>query len=464
MRKGLQLRISFFFWPFKTFVILMLVGLSACSGSSSNLPPAPAATDQQSPQVIETIPPVDANIVIEFSEPMLSSTFDDTTSFTVQSLSGADVFGTFSFNGNVVTFNPDSDFTFNATYIVAISILVTDLVGNALNQQELFSFSTGADTIPPTATFLSPVNNDTDIVTLPVIEISFSEPMLAASVSDQTFWLTDSNGATVAGSIDYNPATLRATFTPAQKLSLLETYTVTLTPGAAGIRDLAGNGISATGNEITFSTKDGAWGTTTELLSSGTQSTWFPFVVADQAGNALAVWSEINGSGVYTLRSKRYVNDGSTGWINVTNPVQGVGTSSVFDYEIAMNTNGNAIVVWAHGGVIYHNRFTNGNWGTAASIDSSGAGSSNAKVAMSANGNAMAIWSKNNNIWSNTFSPGNLGVVNGSWSGTTLVEANQTRSGVSATSRSITVAPVLPPMPTIPQLFEMSGSIMRLFP
>ena len=51
-------------------------------------------------------------------------------------------------------------------------------------------------------------------------------------------------GSAVAASVSYNAGTLTATLTPSNALGYTNVYTVVLTNGAAGVKDLAGNGLT----------------------------------------------------------------------------------------------------------------------------------------------------------------------------------------------------------------------------
>src|SRR4030095_14093154 len=67
---------------------------------------------------------------------------------------------------------------------------------------------------------------------------TFSEPMDASTISTATFTLKQ--GTTpVAGTVNYS--VLTATFTPAENLAPLTTYTATISTGA---KDLAGNALT----------------------------------------------------------------------------------------------------------------------------------------------------------------------------------------------------------------------------
>src|SRR5439155_1304697 len=103
-----------------------------------------------------------------------------------------------------------------------------------------WSFTTGIapDTTAPILAATGPANADTNVPLNETITASFSEAMDASTINTTTFTLMQ--GTTpVAGTVSYVDGT--ATFTPADTLAPLTTYTATISTGA---RDLAGNEMS----------------------------------------------------------------------------------------------------------------------------------------------------------------------------------------------------------------------------
>jgi hypothetical protein len=96
---------------------------------------------------------------------------------------------------------------------------------------------TGPDTVPPTVTSHTPASGATGVTTGTAVTATFSEPVQPATVAVS---LTDSGGATVAGTTAYSSSTNKATFTPSAALAAGATYTATV----SGAKDLAGNTMS----------------------------------------------------------------------------------------------------------------------------------------------------------------------------------------------------------------------------
>jgi hypothetical protein len=127
------------------------------------------------------------------------------------------------------------------TYTATITTAATDLAGNALPTDFVWTFTTGAtlDTTRPIVTATIPANGATGVAINHTVTAAFSEAMNPLTISSATFTLQQGTTA-VAGTVSY--AGVTATFTPASALTPLTTYTALITTGA---RDLAGNAPAA---------------------------------------------------------------------------------------------------------------------------------------------------------------------------------------------------------------------------
>jgi hypothetical protein len=120
------------------------------------------------------------------------------------------------------------------------------------------------ETTPPTVTKLAPGNGATLVPIESKVEATFSKAMDAASVTAPgNFTLTkpdgpdeDTNPDTVLSTVDYNSDTNTATLTPSANLDYSTTYTATVKGGPDGVKDAAGNPLSA----------DEVWTFTTEAV------------------------------------------------------------------------------------------------------------------------------------------------------------------------------------------------------
>lgn len=189
------------------------------------------------PIVISTTPtnaatnvPINQIITATFNEEMDPETITE-TSFTVVGTSP--ITGTITYEGITATFTPTNNLNPNTTYAVKISSTVKDLNGNALQQDYIWTFSTGA-TLFPLVIATSPTNNQIDVSLNKIVSANFNMPMDALTINTTTFTLKQGN-TIIPGIVTYNGTT--ALFTPTNLLVANTQYTATITTGA---KNLAG--------------------------------------------------------------------------------------------------------------------------------------------------------------------------------------------------------------------------------
>ena len=102
----------------------------------------------------------------------------------------------------------------------------------------------GVDTAPPTVTSVSPASGATGVTQATTVTAVFSEPISQATISTSTFSLKDASNVSVPAVLTYNGATNTAVLTPSTPLVAGVTYTATVTGGASGVKDFAGNPLS----------------------------------------------------------------------------------------------------------------------------------------------------------------------------------------------------------------------------
>ena len=121
-----------------------------------------------------------------------------------------------------------------AAFVVFLSLLTLAACGGGGG-----GGGTTPDTTPPTVSPTSPLNNATNVAINADITATFSESMMAGSITPATFTLSDGiNG--VAGAVSYSGTT--ATFNPAADLAYATTYIATI---ITGVTDAAGNPLAA---------------------------------------------------------------------------------------------------------------------------------------------------------------------------------------------------------------------------
>ncbi len=208
-------------------------------------PGGPGPSDTTAPIVTSTVPadggsdvPIKTAIVATFSEAMASESL--TTSSFALAAGGSPVAGTVQTSGTTATLSPSADLAANTAYTATITTAVTDLAGNHLAADFVWTFTTGAapDTTAPKVLSVSPADSAEDVLDGSSVSATFSEPMDPASLTATTFRVTTAGA--VAGSVAYSGTT--ATFTPAAGPLAGGPCTATITTGA---KDLAGNPLAA---------------------------------------------------------------------------------------------------------------------------------------------------------------------------------------------------------------------------
>ena len=230
-------------------------GITAFIASPNNKSGMTALTIPTTPvQVGDTTPPtvtastpannatgvaLNTAVNVTFSKAMNSASLTS-TSFTL-SAGGTAVSGTVAYSGNNATFTPSAALAVSTLYTATVTTAATDLAGNALASNFVWTFTTGAiaDTTPPTVNSTVPADVATGVALNANVTATFSKAMNPATITTATFTLAQGTTA-VAGAVTYAGTT--ATFTPTAKLAAGLLYTATIT---TGVKDLAGNAMVA---------------------------------------------------------------------------------------------------------------------------------------------------------------------------------------------------------------------------
>lgn len=214
-----------------TFAILIIALISGCAEDNF------IETDGVCPEVISTIPlnealgvPLRQIISATFNEEMNPTTIN-TGTFIVTEANGTAVAGAVTYSGTTATFAPSSFLKPNTTYIGRIKTGVKDVMGNALQTDYVWTFSTGT-LIVPTVITTDPANNATNVPLNKTITATFSMPMDPLTLNNFTFIVNQGTNV-VAGTITY--AGSMVSFTPTAPLTLNTIYTVTVTNGAKNL-------------------------------------------------------------------------------------------------------------------------------------------------------------------------------------------------------------------------------------
>jgi hypothetical protein len=230
--------------------------------------PGSTGGDTTAPTVTGTVPAansstaaVSGNVTATFSEAVQGVS---NTTFTLKNTAtGTAVPAAVSQNGttNQWILNPNADLAAGTQYTATLTggtTAIRDAANNPLATTS-WSFTTAGgtgggtgDTTAPTVTAQSPANNATGVGPSPNVLATFSEPV--QGVSGSTFTLKNNKtGAAVAATVSQSTTNANQwILNPTLNFSADTSYTATLTGGATGIRDMAGNPL--TGVSWTFLT------------------------------------------------------------------------------------------------------------------------------------------------------------------------------------------------------------------
>jgi hypothetical protein len=206
-----------------------------------------AVPDVTAPMVSSTDPmdeavdvPVNKTIAAIFTEVMNPLTIS-TATFTLVDGEMTPVLGLVSYAGVTATFNPLTDLDPLTTYTATVLMEASDLAGNGMAGDFVWTFTTGEepDATEPMVISTDPLDEEEDVPVNTKVAATFSESMNPLTITTATFTLRQGTTA-VLGTVVYVGVT--ATFTPVADLEPLTTYTATVWMDVA---DLAGNTLAA---------------------------------------------------------------------------------------------------------------------------------------------------------------------------------------------------------------------------
>ncbi|SDX43228.1 Ig-like domain-containing protein [Flavobacterium degerlachei] len=168
-------------------------------------------------------------VTVNFNMAMKASTITETT-YTLKQ-GATTVAGTVSYSGTTAIFTPTAPLLPNTVYTATVSKAATNLDNNALLNDYVWKFTTGA-LIAPTVTSTDPINNTTGVSLTKTITANFSMIMDPLTINGTTFTLTQ--GTTViAGAVTYTGTTV--SFNPTNALLEGKVYTAKITIAAKNI-------------------------------------------------------------------------------------------------------------------------------------------------------------------------------------------------------------------------------------
>lgn len=258
--------------------------------------------------------------------------------------------------------------------------------------------------IHPEVSGLWPLPGSEDVAKNTQLNVVFNQDILGTSVNGAALTL-ESLSQAVAGSVSFNGLSNTVTYSPEAELSVLRDYRATVSSNITNLSGLALHEAIS----WSFTTAEGQWNTAEIVSASNPNTTEIPQITVDKFGNAIAVWHQIDNT-IFSIWSNRYSVD--TGW-GTAELIESSDTHAATFPQISMNED-SAIATWKQSdGVeesIWSNRYTNNvGWGEAELIESVNTEVVTVpQIAMDPNGNALVVWTQSDGaeviLWSNTFS------------------------------------------------------------
>jgi len=407
--------------------------LSGCSGGGSSGNTSGDTSDITPPTVNSVTPQNEATKVSRTAA--VTATFDedlfavsvDNISFSLSDGSGA-VPATISLNSATeVTLQANSKLSNLTSYTATLTTNLTDMSGNALNQNYAWSFTTEDGGWSNAAL----VEVGADDAALPQLAMDDSGNALAVWMQGDDILANRYSGTD--GS--WGTATIIET---EDGRAHLPNIAIDSNGNAWAVWVQSHDSeFSIWANRFSVDVDNGSWGQAV-LIEQIDNDAIHPEIAVDNSGNALAVWAQQNDAGAaYNIWANRYsVNNNSWGSAEMIEGSTGDAKYS----KVAVDDSGNAVAVWHERESseyrIWANRYnvSNDSWGEAERIGSGGgdgnphpSGSTinriefTPEISVDSNGNALTVWSQidatQDNIWANRFS-----VANDSWGTATMIE------------------------------------------
>lgn len=233
------------------FMAMLSCLLVACGGGGGQDPILGSPNSDITPRVILTTPAKQTPIVTEvatnarltakFNADMTPSSLN-TSSFTVACPVGTAVISTVTYDATnkLAILRHAAAFPVNTTCEAKVSTAATNTAGAALTANYVWSFTTQAtsDTTAPSILSFSPPNNTTNVCLTKAVNVKFSEPVDAATITSTSFFVTTGDPAvSVPGAITYDARNNTATFVATNAFTVSTAHTIKVT---ADVKDLAG--------------------------------------------------------------------------------------------------------------------------------------------------------------------------------------------------------------------------------
>jgi hypothetical protein len=240
---------------------------------------------------------------------------------------------------------------------------------------------------------VSPEKNRTDVQVATRIGFEIDASIDPDTLTNETFFVTDSDGVRVEGALAIGDEPSIAVLTPDLPLDVITSFTATITT------ELSSSSGATLEEDFQwkFETLDAAWGESEwiEPFDSANKSSEQEIAVDEQL-NAIAVWESDDGTGIH-IHANRYTRVDLWGEAGRISDGNGDSTNP----KVALDAAGNGFAVWERKeeGSSIRNIWTNrydvvdGSWGTPALLQTGDVTAARVPaVAADPAGNAIAVW------------------------------------------------------------------------
>ena len=207
-----------------------------------------ASADTQAPLVTGFVPALNAvaatnaQITVSFNEDMAPLSLNTASLMLNATVGNVPISGTVSYavGARTATFTPTNPALLpaNTDFTATVSTLATDLAGNPLAANTVWTFSTAnaLDSTAPLVSLTLPAPGNLGICINPTLTAQFSEAMDPLSLTTSTLTLapTSAPGAAVGLVLSYDPLTNTVSMNPGFMLSAQTAYTATVRSGTLG--------------------------------------------------------------------------------------------------------------------------------------------------------------------------------------------------------------------------------------
>jgi hypothetical protein len=315
--------------PHTLFTVTIGTGAKDLAGNALAAPYAwtfttGATSDTTAPTVLSTDPAnlvtgvaLNKKVAVAFSEAMDPLTMT-TANFTLKGPGTTPVLGTVTYVGTTATFTPTLNLAPSTTFTGTITTGAKDLAGNALGSNFVWTFQTGTSTdlVAPTVISTNPIHTAINVPINKTVAGTFSKSIDPLTLTTSTFKLTGPGLTPVTGTVNYDALTKIATFTPSANLATGTLFTATISGGASGVKDLAGNALAL----------DKVW-----TFTTGTQLAQASINLGAAGAFAVMATASISSTGPTMINGNVGLNPGSAQGIP---PVEVNGTIHVDDVAV----------------------------------------------------------------------------------------------------------------------------------